>query len=593
MFKRSLHRLLHCLQVPIRENAVFFLFMLMLGEECIVFEPWNSLRHLSLFELVLELYVFCLLLTLLPLRLRRAVRLVSAIVAYAVSLLDCTLYVCTGAPLTSPMLRAILATTGGEASEALHAYLSPMMLFSPVGLILLLAMAHVGFCLYGKWQRIMLPYIDKVLQWILPVMLPLGLCLSLTNERYLFHRLVLAQSDTQLPQSLMDANIRTGYYLPVYRLWISLIEIGRDGRAVRTLPHTAAQATVDSCTFTSPHIVFILGESYNRHHASLYGYPLPTTPITQRLKEEGELYLFTDMVTPWNFTTEAIEQLLSTACIGDSLRWFQAPLITTLMRSAGYHVQFLSNQYVLHPRKNLHSLIDAQLLANEELSRMQFSLRNAEIHPYDEALLQDYDSLHGFQTDHNFIIFHLHGQHVEFADRIPPSRRHFRPSNYHRPDLNARQLQILSDYDNAMRYGDSVVSQILSRFQNEEAIVLFLSDHGERAFDGSPHYGRSNGFEPSDIRQQYEIPFWIWVSPSYAARHAALCHSIGHATTLPYSSDRLPHLIMHLAGLHTPAYQPSADPLHPNYDARRPRMLRGRLDYDHWQREQHSHGLAH
>lgn len=45
-------------------------------------------------------------------------------------------------------------------------------------------------------------------------------------------------------------------------------------------------------------------------------------------------------------------------------------------------------------------------------------------------------------------------------------------------------------------------------------------------------------------------------------------------------TDALPHLLYHLAGIHTPWYHARYDLLSPHYDAHRPRIIRGERDYD-------------
>lgn len=48
----------------------------------------------------------------------------------------------------------------------------------------------------------------------------------------------------------------------------------------------------DTCLYTSPDIILIIGESYNKRHASLYGYPLETTPrLRRRMEKETSISL--------------------------------------------------------------------------------------------------------------------------------------------------------------------------------------------------------------------------------------------------------------------------------------------------------------
>lgn len=98
------------------------------------------------------------------------------------------------------------------------------------------------------------------------------------------------------------------------------------------------------CTFRSPEIVLILGESYNKHHAALYGYPLPTTPRLSQEEAAGRLYPFTDVVSPANFTVKAMHLLFSFASQDRQTAWCDTPLFPALFRRAGYDTLMFDNQ---------------------------------------------------------------------------------------------------------------------------------------------------------------------------------------------------------------------------------------------------------
>ena len=48
----------------------------------------------------------------------------------------------------------------------------------------------------------------------------------------------------------------------------------------------------------------------------------------------------------------------------------------------------------------------------------------------------------------------------------------------------------------------------------------------------------------------------------------------------PYMTDALSHLLMGLAGIHCPYYNPKYDLLSPEYDATRKRVLKNTTNYD-------------
>ena len=55
----------------------------------------------------------------------------------------------------------------------------------------------------------------------------------------------------------------------------------------------------------------------------------------------------------------------------------------------------------------------------------------------------------------------------------------------------------MAHYDNATRWNDEVVDRILSNFANEDAVVVYFSDHGEEVYDGSISlYGRIHDEQP-------------------------------------------------------------------------------------------------
>ena len=219
------------------------------------------------------------------------------------------------------------------------------------------------------------------------------------------------------------------------------------------------------------------------------------------------------------------------------------------------------------------------------VSSCLFDDRNSRTHPFDEGLLRDYDALHKQHPyKHQFTIFHLMGQHVDYLGRFPRrTRRRFTPADYCRPDLPKERQQINADYDNAVLYNDSVVDQILRRFEQQEAVVIYMPDHGEECFNDSLGiYGRlhSAQIDRRIAREEFEIPFWIWTSDSFRSTHPDEWAAIRRYRHRPYMIDLLPHLLLRLGGIHTPLYRRQYDLLDSIYNERRPRLLKATTDYN-------------
>lgn len=79
---------------------------------------------------------------------------------------------------------------------------------------------------------------------------------------------------------------------------------------------------------------------------------------------------------------------------------------------------------------------------------------------------------------------------------------------------------------------------------------------------------------------EFEVPFWIYCSHTYIKNHPEIYQQIVAARNRRYMTDALPHLLLYLAGIHTPWYQERYNILSPKYDEKRPRILKGKTDYD-------------
>ena len=344
---------------------------------------------------------------------------------------------------------------------------------------------------------------------------------------------------------------------------------------------------VDSCNFTSPTIVLIIGESANRHHSQLYGYRLPTTPRQLALMEGNDsLAVFTDVVSPWNLTSRVFKQIFSLQSVGEKTDWSNYPLFPVAFKKAGYHVSFLSNQFpygINYTPDWTNNLVGGFFLNHPQLNKQMFDYRNTSIHDYDDELLNDYhDGINKGKAQ--LIIFHLLGQHFQYSARCKSDMKRFSIRDYTRSDLSDHAKQTIADYDNATLYNDFVLSKIVERFRNKEAIVVYLSDHGEDCYGKDVDMaGRLTEAENIDVKkyhEEFEIPFWIWCSPAYRQRHHKIFIETLKARNNRFMTDDLPHLLLYLAGISTKEYKAERNVLSPRFNNRRPRLVLNSIDYD-------------
>lgn len=366
-----------------------------------------------------------------------------------------------------------------------------------------------------------------------------------------------------------------GRYNSLARILIAVKQVDKCTDDIEASYDITTSAVIDSTTHTSPLIVLYIGESYAKRHSQLYGYKIPTTPNDLREQEEGNLFAYTDVTTPYNITSTTFKNLFSTHSIDEPGNWCDEPLCPYLLKKAGYRTSFFSNQFVgTYYREEC--VIGDFFLDNVRVRNLLFDEANTERYAYDESLLPMFQKAIDNRAENKFMILHVYGQHTSYTDRYPASHTTFTSTDYTtRKDLSQSERRYVAGYDNAIHYQDSIDGVIFDKLRDKDAIVVFVSDHGEEVLDFPNHvYGRRPyRYAPDIVRSEYEIPMWIWCSPMYRKKHAAIVDAIRSSIAKPLINTDLSHLILELAGIKTKYFDPTRSIINPKYDGSRKRYI--------------------
>lgn len=256
-------------------------------------------------------------------------------------------------------------------------------------------------------------------------------------------------------------------------------------------------------------IVVIIGESHSKGHSSLYGYGKDTNPILKKLVDDSLAFVFTNVESPAAYTTQAFKYILNTRRLVDCDKdWYRFPSVITIMKAAGYHTYWYSNQDEVGLFDNIASSY-AHICDSYTFNCKQDRL--------DGSLI----GLHSPSKTNEFIIYHLMGQHVEFSKRYPHSFEHFKVEDYDAKKYSNRR--IVAEYDNACLYNDYVVSSIMNNYKHDDAIVIYFPDHGLDVYQSSiSYFGHAIGRASGKVDYGREIPFVIYTSPIFKQKHNAV-----------------------------------------------------------------------
>lgn len=510
----------------------------------------------------------------------KVVKALAYIVIYVLFTTEITLEWIFGMNISPNVIMLFVETNARESKEFLESMLDKPQLWQVplcvAGMIVLNIIVEKNRLRVNQWCKG--PKTTKVLRGIAIILLVGGVIFSY-NYVKLFLCDEMNEVDEWRSHMRNPDDLVTKVVVSFYDMSIAEKEMSRVitlAEQVEVLPQSAGNDSLN--------VIVVIGESYIREHAALYGYPLQTTPFLSHEQKEGRLFVFTDMVSPYNQTTRVIRNLLSCNSLGHHEDWSSAPPFTAIYKKNGYHVTMYDNQknfdmgFVFAYSLNTY-------LYHPQIMKVCYHETNDSTFEFDGQMVDDYQKRQT-PSAKRLVLFHLLGQHVGFEYRYPKNFAYFNEDSLSfrkEPWLTKDMREDIVHYDNATRYNDHVLQQIIGLYDQQNTIVVYLSDHGEEVYDYRENSGRDDWGMGSDPRQvlrwQYMVPFVVWCSDKYAATHPDIIKQLQNATSRPAMLDNVCQLLFHLSDLKTPYYNKTRDVLSSDYVCPK-RILNESIDCD-------------
>ena len=506
-------------------------------------------------------------------------RWLLALLAFLIIGVFIFLHVNYGSRLTPEISVFISETTHGEATEYLKTYL-----LTSHGLPILVgvAVAMMSWVFVDKWwHRRKHDTSSKVNLTLMVVVL-----LALTGA-------ACAPTTWSLSRSLIcgdKAQYNDAFGLDAIT---NVMFCSHQLRQYDDLTARSIQVTKEACDTlvtkpdNAPEVVFVIGESYIKSHAAIYGYKLPTTPhMTQELAA-GRLFVFNDAVTPFNNTNMSMRTMLSLNSVAHGEDWQDMPLFPALFKRAGYRVDMWDNQREFFRESSYTRGLNG-FIYHPEVVRLCYDNVNTRNFDYDGQFVDDYVA-HMKYLDKSkpaLVIMHLRGQHIRAEKRYPHTVAFNR---FSLKDYTYRTESFLTDamrheiayYDNATLYNDYVLGKIFESFSDRDAVVVYVSDHGDEMYDYRASLGRRTDGDNQGLmlHYQHDIPFVVWCSSVFQKNHPDKMEQIATAVSRPVMLDNIGQIFLGLGEINTSYYHPDRDALNTGYIAH-PRIVNFNINYD-------------
>lgn len=302
----------------------------------------------------------------------------------------------------------------------------------------------------------------------------------------------------------------------------------------------------------APHdVVLVIGESFSREHSSLYGYGKCTNPLLGKLADAGELKVYGGATSYATTTIPSIKSLMTAyrSEYSDSIEWYKCLTLIEVMAKAGYSTNWISN----HSKRGIcdnevglfAEICDKERFVGNKMAGMDRTT-------YDESLLPLLDECMKDGGERNFYVIQMLGSHPQFSSRYPGNYAGFKADDYsaEHSALSEKSRRLLAEYDNSVLYNDRVVHDIMMRFKESDAVVIYLSDHGLDVFESSSSYiGHARKNDSESVEASRKIPFVIYTTAKFREMHPDCEARIKSAAGNDFVSDCLMYSIMDIVGI--------------------------------------------
>ncbi len=245
-------------------------------------------------------------------------------------------------------------------------------------------------------------------------------------------------------------------------------------------------------------VVLVIGESARSQNFSLYGYNKNTNPL---LAKTNNLFHF-DATSCATYTTAGVKCILehkNTDELYEILpNYLYRNKVEVIWRTTNWgeppiHIENYQNRDVLMPNCK------------------------GEGCNHDEILLTGLkDQILASKKNKVLIILHTSTSHgPTYSKNYPPQFETFKPVCNSVELGKCSQTELINAYDNTIIYTDYILSQViedLKQLTEYNSAMIFVSDHGESLGEKNLYtHGLPLSLAP---KEQYEIPFIVWLSDS-------------------------------------------------------------------------------
>ena len=337
--------------------------------------------------------------------------------------------------------------------------------------------------------------------------------------------------------------------------------------------------------------VIAIGETLNKHHMQIYGYPRETTPM---LASEKDLLVFNNTYSNHILTGLVLSKAFTASSQYNGTKWYEAVSIMDIFQTTEVRTAWLTNQDLYGAWLGIGILLGKQ--ADHYLH--MGNVFSGTLH-VDGDLLPHVERILTEDTQDNRVIFvHLMGNHEDFCVRYPPAYARYRG----KLDLAVHgdlahtitsHRQRINCYDNSVLYNDYIVSTIMAMVKQRQGIngFVYFSDHGIDLLADEIKLAHNFTYE------MVSIPMVMWLSPAYREKYPQAYQNLQNNRDKLFSNDLLYDTLLGMMAIDSDQYEARNDLSSSVYELKdhEALVLDGKHKYNdsiYWRQYRHIAALA-
>ena len=248
-------------------------------------------------------------------------------------------------------------------------------------------------------------------------------------------------------------------------------------RLQNTIPiHRINPDPTVSCKYTdSLTVVLVIGESLRADHLSLNGYKRMTNP---RLTACKNVVSFPHIFSEYTNTNRSLPHILTMADSAHTERAFNETSFVPLFKLCGYKSAWITNQDPAETYVGFMKECDTIMYCHPEKSVYNYNVW------LDEDLMPFTNKELTTKSLRKLIILHTIGSHWYYNNHYSKAFEEFKPVTSSRILAQCSPEEIINSYDNTVLYTDYFLDRLIKQIETKNAILIYLSDHGETLGEG-------------------------------------------------------------------------------------------------------------